>query len=107
MNGRYMPLVIVVESVAAQRNATATAAIPKAKPVPVLDQYDEAQADYQKELDPAKAAKVNQIYGGASDMDKAKIVSQSLKRNAGKLRELDAEVAAAPRATRLPLSRRI
>lgn len=90
--------------------ANAPRAIPVIKPVPLRDQHTAAVADYQKDLDPAKFAKVNAIYNGGTDLEKAQMAGDTLKRSAPLARR-DSELAAAARkpmtvATRPQFARR-
>lgn len=83
-----------------QANATnPPIAPPKAIVAPATDRYAQAQADYQKEIDPAKAKEMDKVYSGASSLDQAKITAQSLKRGAD-------QTIGAPKAKVVPPVRR-
>lgn len=59
--------------------------------------YADAQAAYQSSgLDPAKAREMDAVYSGASSLDQAKIIAQSLKR-AAPLAQRDSAMAVAAR----------
>ena len=65
----------------AQANAPAPPiAAPKATIAPATVRHEDAYNQYQKDLDPAKAKVMDDIYKGASSIDQARIVGQTLKR---------------------------
>jgi hypothetical protein len=97
------------QEIASSQAAIAPIAAPKAPLAPAADRYAQAQVDYQKDLDPAKAKVMDGIQAGSSDLEKAQIAAQSMKRAADPTLgapRANVVTAGAPRAKVVPPVRR-